>query len=67
MYCANFGTHSTEQKQDRSWNDELVHPTRDHLYAQWEELLEWLELQIDSLAQATAAVFQKASGQLSRE
>ncbi|KAJ5692624.1 hypothetical protein N7462_002047 [Penicillium macrosclerotiorum] len=63
-YCAHFGTHSTAQQRDRSWNDELISPTRDHLYPQWEALLEWLELQIDSSGQDTAATFQEVSRQL---
>ncbi|KAJ5711184.1 hypothetical protein N7488_005340 [Penicillium malachiteum] len=61
VYCAHYGTYSTEKQPNRSWNDELMHPVRRQLDPQWEMLVEWLESEIDSSAQDISALFQRAS------
>ncbi|KAJ5726029.1 uncharacterized protein N7483_007386, partial [Penicillium malachiteum] len=64
VYCAHYGTYSTDKEPNRSWNDELMRPTRPQLNPQWEILLEWLESQIDSSAQDISDLFQRASREI---
>ncbi|KAJ6031623.1 hypothetical protein N7540_002355 [Penicillium herquei] len=64
VYCAHYGTYSTEKEPNRCWNDELMQPIRVQLDPQWEILFEWLESQIDSSAWDISALFQRTFSEI---
>ncbi|KAJ5613921.1 hypothetical protein N7528_007575 [Penicillium herquei] len=58
VYCANYGTYSTDKQPKRSWNDELMRPVRRRLDPQWERLFEWLESQLENSIQLAPLALQ---------
>ncbi|KAJ5788562.1 hypothetical protein N7457_003552 [Penicillium paradoxum] len=58
-FCRQHGSWSTKaQPNARPWNDQLVQQSREELDPQWEEILEWLESQAETLANEVDASFE---------